>query len=463
MASIYHLNQPSNQFWDFTNGNLEDHPFFAPRGHHGHHGRHAGGGPKHDSHPDATEAENTEQTGEKGEASASDSDSPDNHHRRCNHCGKGKGKARGGPGHHGPGPFRGNGGKGKHGRGHHGFKRMQPTDGTQQSDAPRAADESNANPSIPNDNSESSSESESPDNHRRYGKCKNKGHGPGHHGPGPFRGKGGRGKHGHGPYAGPYDFHGHGHSHGHHGPGAFGLGGPGRHSMGKHGHGYGPHAGPYGFPGHHHGGPFEFGPRGHRGGHGRYGRHDRPPFGGPFDFLHQIGAGLRLPMNGPAHGTDFMPAVDVFDTPARYIVHASLPGAKKGDLSIDYNAEESVLHLAGVVNRPGVSEDLHQALVMEERGQEVGVFEREIRFGTRVAPAPVLVDGISAKLEDGVLNITLPKTVQDSQVMKKKVFVENGDENEKDAMVVERTYTPVESEESDNEGEAREYVKVPVL
>jgi HSP20 family protein len=168
-------------------------------------------------------------------------------------------------------------------------------------------------------------------------------------------------------------------------------------------------------------------------------------------------------MNEPADSADFTPSVDVFDTPARYIVHASLPGAKKSDLSIDYDAEESVLHLAGVVYRPGVNEDLHQGLVMEERGREVGVFEREIRFGTRVAPAFVIVDEISAKLEDGVLSVTLPKIVQDSQGSKKKVFVESGDVNEKDAMDVERTLTPVESEESDNEGEAREYVKVPVL
>ncbi|KAG0158580.1 hypothetical protein PDIDSM_6095 [Penicillium digitatum] len=38
MASFYQLNQPSNLFWEFVNGNLEDHPFFGPRGHHRHHG-----------------------------------------------------------------------------------------------------------------------------------------------------------------------------------------------------------------------------------------------------------------------------------------------------------------------------------------------------------------------------------------------------------------------------------------
>lgn len=165
-------------------------------------------------------------------------------------------------------------------------------------------------------------------------------------------------------------------------------------------------------------------------------------------------------MDKMADGVDFTPSVDVFDTPAKYIVHVSLPGAKKNDLSIDFDAEESVLRLAGVVYRPGVNEDLHQALVMEERSREVGVFEREVRFGTRAAPAFVVVDGILAKLEDGILNVTLPKIIRDTGVQNKNVWVDDG-EKEKDPMT-ERTLTPVDSEESDNDGEAKEYVKVPV-
>ena len=399
MAFIYQLNQLPNPFWDFVNGNLEDHPFFAPHGHRGHHGHRGCRGWDNPQQSDntaqgaqageTTEADNME----KDETSASDSGSPGNHQHRCDHCGHGKSKGRG--------------------RG-----------------------------------------------------------GPSHHGPGPSHGKAGKGQHGHGPHPGPYDFHGYGHDH-HHGAGIFG--GHGRDGRGRHGygHGHGPHPGPYGFPGHHHHnpGPFGFGPRGHgnhhKGGPGGRGRHHGgPPFGDPFDFLRQLGAGLGFPMNGPtAEGVDFTPSVDVFDTPTKYIVHVSLPGAKKSDLSIDYDADESVLHLAGVVYRPGVNEDMHQALVMEERGQHVGVFEREVRLGTRVAPAFVVVDRISATLEHGVLNVTLPKIVHDPEIGKKNVIVEDGDlDNEKDAMVVdERTLTPVESEASYVEdGEAREYVKVHV-
>ncbi|KAJ5961293.1 uncharacterized protein N7479_008443 [Penicillium vulpinum] len=485
MASIYQLNQPSNPFWDMVNGNLEDHPFFAPRGHRGHHGHHGHGrrGWDNSQQSDNTSrgaqaAKPTNSNGnmEKDEASASESDSPENHHHRCDHCGKGNGMSKG---HRGPGPFHGKGGKGKHGHGphtglygygHHGHHNTSK-EFSRDSEAVGELSEPKAISFASKEKIETSaSDSDSPDNHhRRHGeKSKNKGHGgPGHHGPGPFRGKGGKGRHGHGPHVGPYDFHSSGHGHLH---GAGALGGPGRGGKGRHGHGHGPYAGPYGFPGHHHNAsPHDFGfhGQGHHGKGGRSGRgRHHGGFGGPFDFLRQFSAGLGFPMDGAtAEGVDFTPSVDVFDTPTNYIVHVSLPGAKKSDLSIDYDADESVLHLAGVVYRPGVNEDLNQALVIEERAQHVGVFEREVRLGTRIAPAFVIVDEISAKLEDGVLNVTLPKIVQDPEVGKKKVSVEDGElENEKDAMAMdERTLTPVESEESDVEdGDAREYVKVHV-
>jgi HSP20 family protein len=184
--------------------------------------------------------------------------------------------------------------------------------------------------------------------------------------------------------------------------------------------------------------------------------------------LRNIASQFGIQLNGPApEGVDFVPFVDVFDTSANYIVHVSLPGAKKDDLSIDYDPDESVLRLAGVVYRPGISEDLHQALALEERSREIGVFEREVRLGTHEAPALISIHDISAKLEEGVLNVTLPKIAPEPE-LKKKVVVEDGNIiNEKDAMQMDEkasvTVTPSESDESDSDdGETKEYVKVPV-
>lgn len=275
----------------------------------------------------------------------------------------------------------------------------------------------------------SSSELETDNEKRSRGRCgKGKYHGRGGpHGLG--RGRGGRGR------CGP------GHDH------------PGFGPFGHHGRG-----------GHYYGG---------RGGRGRHHGGPPPPFGaGPgfpnFDFLRNIASQFGIQLNGPTpEGVDFVPSVDVFDTPTNYIVHVSLPGAKKDDLSIDYDPDESVLRLAGVVYRPGISEDLHEALALEERAREVGVFEREVRLGTHEAPAAVSIHDISAKLEDGVLNVTIPKIAPEPEP-KKKVVVEDGNTvNEKDAMQVDEkaseTLTPYGSDESDSDdGETKEYVKVPV-
>lgn len=53
--------------------------------------------------------------------------------------------------------------------------------------------------------------------------------------------------------------------------------------------------------------------------------------------------------------------------------------------------------------------------MVEEWAQEVGVFEREVKLGTRGEPANVGVDRVFAKLLDGVLVVTLPKIIIDPE------------------------------------------------
>lgn len=344
--------------------------------------------------------------------------SPHGHHPHPHAHGRG----RGGRGHHhGPPPFWG---WDRHGGPQQwGWQNQPQNDNADAPEASRSANqtsESTPGPSTQAENRSgeketgSPSESESDNDKHCQGRC-------------------GKGKHRKGRGGPP------------HGLGRGGCGGKGRH-------------GPPGA------GPFDGFPRGrgphHRGRHGR-GWHQGPP-GANFDFLRNLAAQFGIPFDTPQNDVDFVPSVDVFDTPAKYILHVSLPGAKKDDLSIDYDAGESVLRLAGVVYRPGINEDLHQALAMEERTREVGVFEREIRLGTREAPAVVSIDEITAKLEEGVLIVTLPK-IEAEPEPKKKVIVEDGDtEKEKDAMHVDEASVTMTPEGSDSEEENREYVQVPV-
>ncbi|MCJ1479075.1 hypothetical protein MMC13_007759 [Lambiella insularis] len=225
--------------------------------------------------------------------------------------------------------------------------------------------------------------------------------------------------------------------------------------------GPGPHGPPHhrGEPQHHHGGPPGCdGGRFHRGGPRRGGFGGRGGIGGGFPFGGQRGwggfdgasnTGGRQPFDLNAlvqflsqrfgfdtsdetegnntadtkekatNDKDFTPPCDVFDTPDAFILHLSLPGAKKEDVGVNWDADKSEVSIAGVVYRIG-DEEMLKMLAMDER--QVGVFERKVRLGSRANPASVDSDGISARMEDGVLVVKVPKIEEFVEV--KKVDVE---------------------------------------
>lgn len=138
---------------------------------------------------------------------------------------------------------------------------------------------------------------------------------------------------------------------------------------------------------------------------------------------------------------DFEPRADVFNTDNEYIIHVSLPGAQKPDISVEYNAQTSTVRIAGVVHRPEFSEELNEAIVWNERRQEVGVFERSFKF----IPSPsesvdVDAENITAKMVDGVLIVRLPKTEKEDQTetQKKKIVVNEDYDDLYDAEPLEK-------------------------
>jgi HSP20 family protein len=213
--------------------------------------------------------------------------------------------------------------------------------------------------------------------------------------------------------------------------------------------GFGPHGpGPHGHPHHppcpppppppHHGGPHS--PHGPRDGPGAAGApFDLGPWaaafaGHPFaqrmrEFLERAGQGANNSNNnnnnnnnnrtrGENSGDDdddegysFTPPVDLFEQPDRWVLHFALPGAKKEDVGVNWDADRSVLCVSGVVHRPG-DEEFIRGLVSGER--IVGLFSREVGLppagqGKGQGKEEVDAEGIVAKMEDGVLVVTVPK------------------------------------------------------
>ncbi|TVY43481.1 Heat shock protein [Lachnellula occidentalis] len=204
---------------------------------------------------------------------------------------------------------------------------------------------------------------------------------------------------------------------------------PEHHDHEEHGHG---HHGPRG-PGCH--------GRGRRGGWGGWARggHRGPPPPGPpggFDLsglfeslsAHPLaqafrtyaeqagaGAGAEAQRSGETpvpedndNEKNFSPPIDVFSTEKEYVLHVSLPGAKKEDVGVNWDEDKGVLNIAGVVYRHG-DEEFLKTLATSER--KVGVFERTVKLppGDNEEKEEIDADGISAKLEDGVLVVTIPK------------------------------------------------------
>lgn len=242
--------------------------------------------------------------------------------------------------------------------------------------------------------------------------------------------------------------------------------------------GFGSFSGPRGPPhrwgrGYHRGGGCHGSRRGPDPGHGHGPESQEPESPQIPAFLQtlatNLGATLEqlFPNHSQAQGqVDFTPPVDIISTSGQYIIHVSLPGAKKEDLSVEYDAEESVLRVAGVVYRPGLDEEMHRGLVVAEREREVGVFEREVRLGTREVPAGVLVDGIEGRLVDGVLRVVVPRVGEGlgGEGEKKKVVVGDGemvvDDYDDETVVGEKEKGKEEDGEGSSDG--REYVRVDV-
>lgn len=170
--------------------------------------------------------------------------------------------------------------------------------------------------------------------------------------------------------------------------------------------------------------------RGHRNHCGRRGRFRGGPFAAtPFglgDLSNLIqrelfGAAANTNSNSNGHeantsNEDHEPDADIFDTESAYVIHVSLAGAKKEDVGVSWDPEKSELSIAGVIYRPG-DEEFLKTLVVQER--KVGAFQRRIRLGSRANPAQVDEDAITAKLEDGVLRIEVPKQDRDYVEIKK--------------------------------------------
>lgn len=96
---------------------------------------------------------------------------------------------------------------------------------------------------------------------------------------------------------------------------------------------------------------------------------------------------------------DFLPRVDITENEKNLFVHAELPGMKKEDIKVSLN-EDRMLTIRGEKKKEHREEDKNY--VRMER--VYGNFTRSF-----ILPETVDIDSVSAKFENGVLELTLNK------------------------------------------------------
>ena len=97
----------------------------------------------------------------------------------------------------------------------------------------------------------------------------------------------------------------------------------------------------------------------------------------------------------------FLPMVDVKETETAYEVSAEVPGLKPEDIKVEYH--DGMLTLSGEKKQER-EEEQGNYHVVERR---FGKFSRTMRL-----PSEVAVDQLSATHKDGVLVVSLPKSVK---------------------------------------------------
>jgi HSP20 family protein len=113
---------------------------------------------------------------------------------------------------------------------------------------------------------------------------------------------------------------------------------------------------------------------------------------------HALGLHGQQQGSGTATATAWAPALDISERKDAYLVTVELPGVEAEDLEV--TLEDGLLTIQG--ERIFAHDSSEQQFHRVER--RYGAFRRSITL-----PAHVMADGIQASVEDGVLQILVPK------------------------------------------------------
>jgi len=100
--------------------------------------------------------------------------------------------------------------------------------------------------------------------------------------------------------------------------------------------------------------------------------------------------------------------LDLYDTHDQVVLVTALAGAQKSDISIDFDTTTNEVVVSGEIKRPEAFAD--EAAQRNRRVNELqyGKFERRVKISAD-GSTKLKVDDISARFEDGLLWVIVPK------------------------------------------------------
>ncbi len=111
------------------------------------------------------------------------------------------------------------------------------------------------------------------------------------------------------------------------------------------------------------------------------------------------------------------PAINVFETEKEYKVEVAAPGMTKEDFNVHIDEDNNL-----VISMEKKSESENK----DENRNEGRYLRREFSYSkfqqTMILPDDVNKEGISAHVENGVLNIELPKFTEEAKEKSKKII-----------------------------------------
>lgn len=107
---------------------------------------------------------------------------------------------------------------------------------------------------------------------------------------------------------------------------------------------------------------------------------------------------IHSPLELPAELREWVPSVDLYETPEAFILEADLPGVRGEDIKVEIEGNDLVLQGRRLVQRVRSGGRFHY----QERS--FGEFQRRMAL-----PESVDREKIEARFSDGVLRVILPK------------------------------------------------------